>query len=166
MSAVPDSDSASRSEPMGPFDQVMSDAMDRAEVSIAGSSSSSSSLPPPPQPTGPGAALLRARANFQLSSSTSSNSSTSTSSTSAASVVPTAKDIGTYKSMLCNLLLLTIPKRKKTAKGRFDKYETARRDYISNCARPRRLPLPRLEIEGLPLSSLIFRHIRGLLLSS
>jgi len=68
--------------------------------------------------------------------------------------------------MLYNLLLLTIPKRKKTAKGRFDKYETARRDYISNCALPRMLPLPRLELEGLPLSSLIFRHIRGLLLSS
>jgi len=50
--------------------------------------------------------------------------------------------------MLYNLLLLTIPKRKKTAKGRFDKYETARRDYISNYA------LPRLELEGLPLSSL------------
>ena len=31
MSAVPDSDSASRSEPMDPFDQVLSDAMDRAE---------------------------------------------------------------------------------------------------------------------------------------
>ena len=38
---------------------------------------------------------------------------------------------------------------------------TARRDYISNYA------LPRLELEGLPLSSFIFRKIRGgLLLSS
>ena len=43
MGAVPDSDSASRSEPMGPFDQVMSDAMDRAEAANDGSSSSSSS---------------------------------------------------------------------------------------------------------------------------
>ena len=102
--------------------------------------------------------------NLGGSSSTSSNSSSSTTTTSAASAVPTAEDIGTYKSMLYNLLLLTIPKRKKTAKGRFDKYETARRDYISNCALPRMLP--RLELEGLPLSSLIFRHIRGLLLSS
>ena len=140
MSVVPDSDSASRSDPMDPsFDQVMSDAMDRAEVSIAGSSS----LPPPPQPTGPGAALLRARANFQRSSSTSSNSSSSSSSSSSAtSVVPTAKDIGKYKSMLYNLLLMVIPRRKKTPRGRFDKYETARRDYISNYA----LPLSSLDI--------------------
>ena len=76
-----------------------------------------------PQPTGPGAALLRARANFQLSSSTSSNSTSSTStSTSAASAVPTAKDIGKYKSMLYDLLLMAIPRRKKTPRGRFDKY--------------------------------------------
>ena len=39
MSAVPDSDSASRSEPMDPFDQVLSDAMDRAEAANDGSSS-------------------------------------------------------------------------------------------------------------------------------
>ena len=32
MSVVPDSDSASRSDPMDSFDQVMSDAMDRAEA--------------------------------------------------------------------------------------------------------------------------------------
>jgi hypothetical protein len=68
--------------------------------------------------------------------------------------------------MLYDLLLMAISRRKKTPRGRFDKYETARRDYISNCALPRMLPLPRLELEGLPLSSLIFRHIRGLLLSS
>jgi hypothetical protein len=70
--------------------------------------------------------------------------------------------------MLYDLLLMAISRRKKTPRGRFDKYETARRrrDYMSNCALPRMLPLPRLELEGLPLSSLIFRHIRGLLLSS
>ena len=74
--------------------------------------------------------------------------------TSAASVVPTAKDIGKYKSMLYDLLLMAIPRRKKTPRGRFDKYETARRDYISisNCALPRMLPhvlpLPRLELQA------------------
>ena len=107
------------------------------------------------------AALLRARANFQRSSSTSSNSSSSSStssSTSAASVVPTAKDIGKYNSMLYDLLLMAISRRKKTPRGRFDKYETARRNYISNYALPRMLP--RLELEGLPLSSLILKSAR------
>jgi hypothetical protein len=46
--------------------------------------------------------------------------------------------------MLYDLLLMAISRRKKTPRGRFDKYETARRDYISNCALPRMLPLPRL----------------------
>ena len=59
--------------------------------------------------------------------------------TASSSPLPTAHDISTYRSMLFALFDLTInviPKRKKTAKGRFDKYDTAQRDFISNVASP------------------------------
>ena len=56
--------------------------------------------------------------------------------TASSSPLPTAHDISTYRSLLFNLTINVIPKRKKTVKGRFDKYDTARRDFISNVALP------------------------------
>ena len=45
--------------------------------------------------------------------------------------------IQAYRALLNNLLLLRIPNRKKTNRGRFCRDDTARRDYIVNCALPR-----------------------------
>ena len=56
--------------------------------------------------------------------------------TDSSSPLPSASDISNYRSLLFNLTINVIPKRKKTVKGRFDKYETARRDFISYVALP------------------------------
>ena len=88
---------------------------------ITGSTSTSSNITV-------SAALSRARSTFTASSSGSSCSSSP--------LLPTAQDIVTYRALLFDLLLNEIPKRKKTIKGRFDKYDTARRDCISNVALP------------------------------
>jgi hypothetical protein len=54
--------------------------------------------------------------------------------TASSSPLPTAHDSSRYRSLLFDLTMNVIPRRKKAVKGRFDKYDTARRDYISNVA--------------------------------
>ena len=75
-----------------------------------------------------GAALSRARLTFAASSTKSSSASISP--------LPMAQDIVTYRALLYDLLVNVIPGRKKTARGRYDKYDTARKDYASNVALP------------------------------
>jgi len=45
--------------------------------------------------------------------------------------------ITAYRGLLVNMFDVIIPARKKTSKGRFDKLDTARRDFIVNVALPR-----------------------------
>ena len=75
-----------------------------------------------------GAALTRARLTFAASSTNASSGSISP--------LPMAQDIVTYRALLYDLLINVIPGKKKTVKGRYDKYDTARKDFATNVALP------------------------------